>query len=157
VKGVFPFFCILAALFCAIPSTLPAATLDATGSWSETVNAADLSSGPGSNLASEYTSPADQATFDVSGVNNWVVNVSRTDTSWNGNTHLYIMRSSGGTGSGTITGGTSFIEVTGTSQQLCSGSKSRTGIGLQFRLTGISLQTPQGNYSTTVILTVTNK
>jgi hypothetical protein len=157
VKGAVPFFCILAASFCALPSTLPATDLDATGSWFETVSAADLSSGPGSNLVSEYTSPADQATFDVSDANDWEVHVSRTDTSWSGNARLFIMRSSGGTGSGQITGGTSFSEVTPTSQQLCTGTSGRAGVGLQFRLTGISIQIPPGNYSTTVTLTVTDK
>jgi hypothetical protein len=147
----------LGAFLCALPSTLPATGLDATGSWSETVNAADLSSGPGSTLVSAYTSPSGQAMFDISDTNNWVVHVSRTDASWDSSTHLFIMRSSSGTGSGQITGGTSFIEVTGASQQLCSGRNDRTGIGLQFMLTGISVQTPPGSYSTTITLTVTNK
>jgi hypothetical protein len=147
----------LGAFLCALPSALPATGLDAAGSWSETVDAADLSSGPGSSLASVYTSPAGQAAFDVSGTNNWVVHVSRADANWNSSVHLFIMISSSGTGSGQISGGASFLEVTGASQQLCTGRNDRTGIGLQFKLTGISLQTPPGNYSTTVTLTVTNK
>jgi hypothetical protein len=151
------FFIILLSLN---PLYLSAGSIDITGSWSETINANDLIAGAGSNVNSTYTSPAEQATVDITltsgALDEWRVDVKKSDSNWHSNTQLYLRRSSDGTPGhigATISGGTSYLEVTDIDQVFFSGSGDRLNVGIQLRLTGFSIQVPPGNYSTTVILT----
>jgi len=57
-------------------------------------------------------------------------------------------------GLGTISGGSSYIEVTGVAQTFFTGSGNRYDADVQLKLTGISLSIPAGTYSTTVYLTL---
>lgn len=133
------------------------------GSWSKTITASNLTSGAGSNLTSTYESSTSQANIDISftlGVlDRWRVDVHKVDGTWHGDVHLYIRRSSDGwtdLGLGTISGGSSYIEVTGVSQTFFSGSGNRYDADVQLKLTGISLSIPPGTYSTTVYITLVN-
>jgi len=151
------FFIILLSLN---PLCLPAGSIDTNGSWSETIDASDLIAGAGSNVNSTYTSPGDQATVDITltsgALDEWRVDVKKSDSTWHSSTHLYLRRSSDGTPGhigATISGGTSYLEVTDIDQAFFSGSGDRLNVGIQLRLTGFSIQVPPGNYSTTVTLT----
>jgi len=54
-----------------------------TGSWSETINAADLTAGPGSDLQDSYESAADAASLSISGTggvgDTWRIDVKKVD------------------------------------------------------------------------------
>ena len=138
-------------------------SLGCDGSWSKTITASNLTSGAGSNLTSTYESSTSQANIDISltlGIlDRWRVDVHKVDGTWHSDVHLYIRRSSDGwtdLGLGTISGGSSYIEVTGVSQTFYSGSGNRYDADVQLKLTGISLSIPPGTYSTTVYITLVN-
>ena len=70
---------------------------------------------------------------------------------------MYVQRTSDGSGSGSIAGGTSYQEVTDTDVKLFWGQNNRSGIDLQLQLTGVSIQVAPDTYTTTVYYTVTEK
>ena len=135
-----------------------AISISAIGTWSETVSDADLAGGPGSDLVGTYESAADQVSIDISGSagdsDTWRVDLRKADTSWHSDLHLYLKRTSGGTGSGSISGGQSYLEAGDTYAEFMSGSGDRTGIHMQLRITGVSVSVPADAYSTTVYYTV---
>jgi len=136
-------------------------SINSDGSWSKTITTSNLTAGAGSNLTSTYESTTTQANIDISltlGIlDSWRVNVHKVDGTWHNDFHLYIRRSSDGwtdLGLGTISGGSSYIEVTGVSQTFFTGSGNRYDADVQLKLTGISLSIPPGTYSTTVYITL---
>jgi hypothetical protein len=133
-----------------------AADITITGSWSRVIGAGDLTGGPGSNLTATYSSAANQVIMGVtSGAGmNWRVDVRRIDTIWHANFVLSIRRTSNGGGTGTIAGGTIYLQITTTSQTFVTGSGSRTGVALQERLGGVSVSIPAATYTTTIQYTV---
>ena len=132
--------------------------ISALGGWTETINAADLTSGAGSDLTPTYTSAANAtATAITNCINNndwWRVDVRRSDANWHVNFTLRVRRTSAGTGGGAISGGTTFLNVPTTDTQFFSGRGDRSNISSQYRLTGMSINVDPGTYSTTVIYTV---
>jgi hypothetical protein len=133
-------------------------SISAVGTWSETVDETDLAGGPGSNLVSTCESTADQVSVDISGTtgdsDTWRVDLKKTDTTWHGDLHLHLKRTSDGTGSGSISGGASYVEATDTYTEFFSGGGDRTGIHVQLKITGISVGVPADAYSTTIYYTV---
>jgi len=128
------------------------------GVWSETVDETNLAGGPGSDLAGTYESSADQISADISGtagdLDTWRVEVKKTDTTWHDDLHLYLKRTSDGIGSGSISGGGSYLEATDTYAELFSGRGDRTGIHLQLKIMGVSAGVPADAYSATISYTV---
>jgi hypothetical protein len=135
-----------------------AGTLTLTGSWAKTIDSSDLQAGPGSDLTDTYESAANQVTIDVTAVGNstWDVNVKKIDSNWHANFQLSVRRTSSGTGAGgsSVSGGTTYQEITDTNQLFFNGKKARQGINVQLRLSGVSVQIPQDTYITTVYYTV---
>ena len=132
-----------------------AISITATGSWSETIDASDLTGGAGTDLNSTYQSAADAVKINISATANWRVDVKKINGNWHSSLLLSVKRSSDGTGAGSISGGTAYLEVTDIDQSFFSGNKSRNNVCVQFRLTGVSIQVPPGVYTATVYYTVT--
>lgn len=132
-------------------------SIDATGGWSRTITAADLEAGAGSDLKSTYESAADPS-LTISGTagndDAWRVDVRRADTDWHSNLTLSVKRTGGGTGGGSITGGTAYQAIGTSDAEFFSGAGDRSAIPLQFKLEGMSLQVPPDTYSTTITYTV---
>ena len=127
-----------------------------TGSWTRTIDAADLQGLAGSDLNPVYESATNQIGIDIRQTGtNWRVDIKKVDTNWHGNFHLFVRRASNGNGSGSISGGTTYQEVTDIDQAFFSGSSTRNFIDIQLRLEGVSVQIPQDSYTTTVYYTVT--
>jgi hypothetical protein len=129
-----------------------------TGSWSLSIGQANLTGGAGTDLTSTYTSATNQATLGVSGTysHTWRIDVMRIDTTWHTNLHLWVKRTNNGTsGSGSYSGGTTFLDLTTTNQTFMTGAGDRTGFTLQFQLTGVSTAIPAASYSTTIRYTIT--
>ena len=146
---------VLAAM--ALAAVLEAATLTVTGSWSVSVGQANLTGSAGSDLTSTYTSTTSQATMSVSNASghNWRIDVYRQDTTWNANLPLWLQRTNSGTsGTGSGSGGTTYMEATTTTQTWMTGTGNRSGFTLQFQLTGVSCAVPAASYSTTIVYTV---
>jgi hypothetical protein len=65
-----------------------------------------------------------------------------------------VRRDTDGSGDGSVLGGNSFIEITGSDNHFFSGAGDRSGISLSYQLTGMAVTIPPGFYNTTVIFTV---
>jgi hypothetical protein len=133
--------------------------LSATGGWSKTVNASDLVSGAGSNLVDTYESTTEATNITISSCtddsDNWRVDVRREDGGgWYGDFTLYVQRTSDGTGTGFISDGLSYLEITSTDTQFFSGAGDRSNINIQYQLTGMSIYVSPSNYNTNIIFTV---
>ena len=131
-------------------------SITVSGDWSETIDVSDLQSGAGSDLIDTYESASDQVDIDINigGSGQWQVDVRKTDTNWHSNFQLSVVRTADGQGTGNISGGTSYQEVTDTDQIFFEGSKNRTNIGAQLKLSGVSVQIPPDTYTTTIYYTV---
>ena len=148
---------VLASLVCS-GGICWAISITATGSWSETIDASDLQAGAGSDLISTYESAADAVIIDITDAGGaWGLDVKKINTNWHSNLHLHVKRSSDGTGSGDISGGGSFQEVTDTDQSFFSGDSDRSNVNVKLKLTGVSIQVPLDTYTTTVYYTVTDQ
>ncbi len=148
---------LLAPLFFTPQTAHAAISITVTGSWLETIDKNDLLYGAGSDLQSTYTSVSGQVSIDISGTSGasdaWRVDIRKVDNTWNGNLHPYVMRTSAGTG-GSVSGGTSYQEVTDINTSFFSGSGDVTGINVQLRLAGASIQISPSSYSTVLYYTV---
>jgi hypothetical protein len=133
--------------------------LSTTGGWTETVNEFDLVSGAGSDLIDTYESATDATSMTISSctgdTDNWQLLVRRIDDAgWHGDFTLYAKRTSGGEGTGSISGGSAYIEITTTDTQLFSGAGDRSNISIQYKLTGMSINVLPNTYSETITFTV---
>ena len=131
--------------------------LAASGGLTRTIGRADLVSGSGSNLTGTHTDAAatSLAISDTAGASDsWRIDVRMANTAWNGALRLKVRRDTDGSGSGSVAGGNSFIEITGSDNQFFSGAGDRSGISLSYQLTGMAVTIPPGFYNTTVIFTV---
>lgn len=139
-----------------LPQMAGAADLAVSGSWSATVDASDLAFGAGSDLVPTHESLAD--TVDVEVLNTagaaWRVDVRRSDTAWDPDVTVWVRRTSDGSGSGSIAGGSAWQQVSAMDATFFSGSGDRTAIGLQVRITGTSLSLPADLYATSLVYTV---
>jgi len=131
-----------------------AVNITITGSWAETIDASDLQAGAGSDLIDTYESASNTVAIDIITPTNWRVDVKKSDTNWHANFQLYVRRTSDGSGSGSISGGTSYQEITDTDQSFFNGTLDRSNITGQLELTGVSVQIPVDTYTTTVYYTV---
>ena len=134
-------------------------SISATGDWTETIDAFDLVSGAGSDLIDTYESIANATVLTITaagggGGKPWRIDVKRTDSNWHTDFTLYVRRTSDGTGPGSISGGLSYIEIVTTDSSFFSGVDNRSGIDVQYELTGMSVSVPPAIYSTTVTYTV---
>jgi len=99
-------------------------TIRVTGSWALSIDSSNLP-GPGSDLPDSFESDPDQIEIDVHGqkLEDYQVTIQRSDVSWNPYFRVYARRTSDGTGSGYISGGTNYVEASTTSQEFFRGGK----------------------------------
>lgn len=143
--------------WCLVVGAPEAADIVSTGDWTEMIDASDLTAGAGSDLISQYTSATSSTTLTISNTSgsSWRVLARRSDTIWNNGFTLWAKRTSDGAGSGSISGGTVYVELTTLDVEICSGTGDRSNIGLQFKLTGMSKDVSPNTYNSTVIFTAT--
>ena len=134
-----------------------AADLFSSGDWSETIDASDLIAGAGTDLISQYESATAATLITISNApetGTWRVNARRLDSTWHNDFALYVRRTSDGSGPGTISGGAAYMELTTVDSEMFSGTKDRSDIAMQYKLSGMSVNVSPETYSSTVILTV---
>jgi hypothetical protein len=133
-------------------------SITVTGSWTQSIDKNNLTGGVGTNLTSAYTSSQNINLINITGTtskrDNWQINIKRIDTTWNSSLLVFAQRTSDGTGTGTISGGKAYIQVTANDTTFFTGAGNRTGIQIQLQLTGASLTVPPIQYSTTIQYTV---
>jgi hypothetical protein len=138
----------------SLPAAGHAQDISASGGWSETIDAGDLISGAGSDLTDTYVSGASATTISLAYAGSWRVDAKRTDSVWHADYSLFGQRTSGGSGSGSVAGGLSYQGIETSDGVFFSGTGDRTGIDVQYRLTGMSVNAQPATYSTTVTFTV---
>ncbi len=126
----------------------------ATGGWTRTIDSADLTSGAGSDLTPSYESGADATDLGVTAVGNYRVDVRRADATWHGDFTLSVRRTQDGSGSGSISGGTTYQTVTTSDAEFFTGNGDRTGIKVQYQVDGLSVDVAPDTYSSTVTFTI---
>jgi len=150
---------ISASLMIASSVAPPAFAIDITltGDWSTTIDSDDLISGAGSDLNPTYESPSDQVLVDITntmgGGDSWRVDVHKSDVVWNSDITVYAHRTSNGTG-GSVSGGTSYLQITVSDQTFFTGTDDVADIGLQYKIDGISIDINPNTYTTTIVYTV---
>lgn len=150
--------CILFTLLMPL-AACASSTITVTGGWNEMINASDLTAGAGSDITGTLTSSSNVTYITITAASpeeNWRLEVRRIDSNWNSQCTLWVRRTSDGSGSGSITGGTAYQEVTTTNQQFFSGTGSRSDITCEYKLEGMSIQIDPASYSTSVIFSIVN-
>lgn len=132
-----------------------AADLTSSGDWVESITASHLTAGAGSDLQAKFESVAGVTTltiFNTSG--SWTLRARRGGNPGHPNVAIHVKRTSNGAGSGSIAGGTSYLELSTSDAELCSGSGDRSGIALQVKLTGLNRTVSPATYLSSLIFTV---
>lgn len=133
-----------------------AITMTTTGGWTQTIDATDLVGGAGTDLTDTYESASDAVQIDINGTGEaWHTDIRKVDSNWHGDFVLYVRRTSDGTGDNPISGGTAYQAVTDVDTEFFTGNDERTGICVQVKLSGVSIQVPPDTYLTTLYYTVT--
>ena len=147
----------LLTVFLLHTSAWSAPSITGAGSWILTIGSLDLIAGAGSELGASYESAVDAYLLSPNPVPAkppYRVDVRRVDTAWHGNFVLWIKRTGDGTGSGSISEGTTYLTVTTTAQTFFTGEGDKDDVPIQFRLTGVSIQIPPGEYETMIYYTI---
>lgn len=87
----------------------------------------------------------------------WQVRVRKNGVSRLQGVTLYVKRTEDGSGSGTVRGGTSYTAVETSDVDFFDGCGDRTGITVQYKVSGISVNVPPGTYSTVITFTVVDR
>lgn len=128
--------------------------LTASGTWATTIDATNLLAGAGSELESSDQSATSQIVLEISATggstDTWRLDVRRADSSWPSALALWVRRTGGGSGAGSIDGGLSWVEVGSTDTSFFSGEGNRDSIPVQLRITGLSLGLSPDSYLSTV-------
>jgi len=121
-----------------------------------TIGTSDLIAGAGSDLNSSYpsSSSAIQITITNTGNKAWTINVHKNDTSWDSRLHLKIMRTSSGSGPGSVIGGMGYIQLTDNDQPFFAGSGDNANIPVQVLLDNVSVQIPASSGRTSIVFTI---
>jgi hypothetical protein len=146
---------------------LPAARLFAaqpleivlTNNWTTpSFGITELAAGAGSNFSSTpWESSANAVELEVKFSNPpWTISVRKVDTAWNAALHLSVRRTGSGSGGGSLSGGTTYQEITATDTSFFSGTADRKNIPLQFQISGLTVTLGAATFSTTVYYTVTD-
>lgn len=139
----------------ALPALVHGADITSIGDWSETITAANLVSGAGSNLQAQFESVAGVTSLTITNAPGaWTLRVRRGGSGGHGDVTVFVKRTSSGSGSGSVSGGTAYVELTGTDTELFTGTDARSGISLQFKLTGLSRSVTPATYLSSIIFTV---
>lgn len=131
--------------------------ISTSGSWSRSVGASDLVSGAGSDLTAGCESAAGAITLTVTGTTGgtdaWRIDVKKVDIAWISALRIYFRRTDSGSG-GSVSGGTTYQQLTDADLSFFTGAGDVSGIGLQAQLGGLSVSVPPATYSATVYFTV---
>lgn len=146
-------------LFFLFINSVPSITLKTTGKWTLKLDWHDITGGAGSIYDSVHESSAGEVRIaiskTVSASSPWRLDIKRIDSAWNPNLHLYIRRTSDGTGDGTIQNGLTYTEITELDQYFFEGTGDRDKIDIQFKVEGLALDIPPDDYITEIYYTVT--
>ena len=129
--------------------------LTSSGDWSESITSADLVAGAGSDVRSQLESVSGVTTLTISTApGTWSLRVRLSGNGGSGDVTVQVKRTSGGSGGGSISGGTAYQALTGSDAELFSGSGDRSNISIQYKLTGLSRSIAPATYLSSIVFTV---
>ena len=150
------FFSVALAAFAAPKLTL---SLDNNSDWDLSLDATDLTGAAGTDFPANIESdPAAQNLEVKNSVGNWRIDVIRGgEPTWHSGILIYVRRTSDGD-AGTVSGGTTYQEITTVDTTFFTGTGNPRYIALQFMTNGAfaSAAIPADSYTTTVTYTVTD-
>jgi len=148
---VFLIFC-----FILLAQAQAASSISTSAGWTQVIGATDLKGGCGTDLSSNFQSANNVTTITITGAGsgNWRVDVRKNNVTWDNRMKVYVLRTSDGSGNGSISGGESYIEVLDTNTQFFSGSGNRKNINIQYRLAEVSLAVAPNNYISNLTFTI---
>ncbi|MDB6056441.1 MAG: hypothetical protein JWO95_285 [Verrucomicrobiales bacterium] len=143
-------------MLASLLSRATAADLVTSGDWTRQINAADLSRGAGSHLISQHESPVGVTLVSVSNTSGgaWRLKVRRSGGLWHSNVGLRVRRCGDGSGTGYVTGGEPYVDLSNIDAQICSGAGDRSYVSLQFEIVGVSTTLSPASYNTSVVFTL---
>jgi hypothetical protein len=157
-KGILLFTMGLGIILVPAGPAFAVLNITATGSWTQSIDKNNLTGGPGTDLTNTFTSAQNTTLITITGTtskrDNWQINIKRINTTWAGSLLVFAQRTSNGTGTGTISGGQAYIQVTTNDTTFFTGAGNRNGVQIQLQLTGASLTVPPNQYSTTIQYTI---
>lgn len=127
-----------------------------TGKWLLTLDSTSLVGGAGTGFADIYESSATEVQLSINPtllVNTWTVDVHRSDLNWHGDLTISAKRTSAGSG-GSVSGGTTYREISTTSAYFFQGEGEVTDIDLQFKVQGVSVALDSTQYTSEIVYTV---
>lgn len=148
-------------LFLIPGTTLPAITLKTSGKWTLRLRKAELTEKKGGcDFNPMQESGVDQVTLNIKkttgGTASWRIDIRRVDNGWDSDLRIFAQRTSDGTGTGSIAGGSSYIEVTTIDRPFFTGSGDRLTVGIQYKVEGVSVfNLNVASYITAIWYTVT--
>ena len=126
------------------------------GKWTIKLDETDLVGGAGTDFVSPLESAADKVDIDITNpAGNWRMYIRRVDSVWNPNIRIYARRTTDGTGTGTISGGTNYQEITTSDVSFFSGTLDRTSIKVQL-MVDFSVAVGINDFTTAITYTVTD-
>jgi len=127
--------------------------------WDLALGVADITGLAGTDFDVDIESAANLQRLRIrNSTGDWRVDVSRADTAWHAGIRVYVQRTSDGLDGITISGGTTYQEITTSDTSFFTGTGNPRRIQLQFMTNGAfaSAGVPSGLYSTTVTYTLTD-
>jgi hypothetical protein len=145
-------------VFLAVKPAAAVINITVSGSWNQTIDKNNLTGGAGTDLNNTFASSQNINLITITGTknrnDNWQVNIKRIDTTWNGSLQIFARRTSSGTGTGSVSGGQAYIQLTQNDTTFFNGAGDLNGIWVQLQLTGTSVQVSPNQYSTTIQYTI---
>ena len=134
--------------------------LRARGKWRERINKQDLVGGAGSDIVTPITSDPDEVQIRIRKTADpittpWRLDIRKIDINWHSDLNIFVQRTPGGTGGGTISGGMSYLEILDMDQLFFTGTGSWELIPLQFQITGLTVSVGVDDYVTEIYYTLT--
>ena len=112
----------------------------------------------GQNYSPEIESTSNAVLMSITGFknkDNWSVTVNKSDANWDTGVAVYVKRTTAGTGLGTVSGGTTYLQVLNTPQTFVTGTgKHVSDINLQYKLNGISVELEATTFYTDIVYTL---
>ena len=149
-----------AAILFHLAAALPAAALSfsVSGGWPLTIDGTNLSGTAGSDLVSSYLSVSNALVIDVTDAVDefdvWYIDVHQVEVAWDNSLAMSAIRTTDGTGLGTISGGEALQEITGTATRFFEGTGNRSAIHIQLALEGVSVTLGGDTYSLQIVFTL---
>ena len=135
----------------------PKVSIRVGGRWTLNLDENDLTGGPGTDFPDTWESASDLIDIDITKTDNtWEVEISKSDATWPSQVNIYARRTTDGTGDGTITGGTTYQEITDIDEPFFSGTDDRTNVKVQIKLEGVTVGMNLDDYDTTISYTATS-